>query len=269
MDYPLDRATSLKTLEPGSHIGSTSPEFANIAGPFGGATAATLLNSVLIHPDQKGTPTAITVNFCAMIAEGEFAIKTELARSGKYLQHWNITLTQDDTIKATASIVCASRAEGFAHQPAQAPAAKAADDYPSDQLPTPVAWVKQYDFKTVQGTIERATQPHSPLRDAKTVLWMKDASERPADYLTLTAMADAFVLRMLQVRGTLSPMGTVTLTTYFHCTDDEIAELGTSHLLGEADSLRFNNQFHDQQMRLWSADGKLIASGNQLVWYRE
>lgn len=64
-------------------------------------------------------------------------------------------------------------------------------------------------------------------------------------------------------------MSTVSMTTYFHATDAEIAAQGSAPLLGIADSKRFVANFHDQSMELWGRDGRLLASGIQTVWYKE
>jgi hypothetical protein len=50
--------------------GHTSPAYANMVGPFGGITAAQALNAVLQHPQRQGDPVALTVNFCAALADG-------------------------------------------------------------------------------------------------------------------------------------------------------------------------------------------------------
>ncbi len=64
-------------------------------------------------------------------------------------------------------------------------------------------------------------------------------------------------------------MGTVSITTYFHATGEELDRKGSAPLLGIADAKRFNANFHDQSMELWGAGGKLLANGVQTVWYKE
>ena len=54
--HPFDAAIALEQLAPGRFAGKTSPVYANMAGPFGGVTAATFLNAVLLHPDKAGDP---------------------------------------------------------------------------------------------------------------------------------------------------------------------------------------------------------------------
>src|SRR5262245_20203135 len=50
--------------------GHTSPDYWAFVGPFGGATAATVLRAMMEHPQRAGDPLAVTVNYCAPIAEG-------------------------------------------------------------------------------------------------------------------------------------------------------------------------------------------------------
>ncbi|RYF66969.1 MAG: thioesterase family protein, partial [Comamonadaceae bacterium] len=65
------------------------------------------------------------------------------------------------------------------------------------------------------------------------------------------------------------PAGTVSITTYFHCGTDELAALGTGYLLGRAVGQQFHNGFFDQAAQLWSEGGRLLATSNQIVYFKE
>ncbi|MCX7274720.1 MAG: hypothetical protein NTV19_16455 [Burkholderiales bacterium] len=72
-DHPLDRAIALvaaRADDPRCLSGATSEDYWNAVGPFGGVTAATLLNAVLLQPDRLGVPLSLTVRFdcCAVAA---------------------------------------------------------------------------------------------------------------------------------------------------------------------------------------------------------
>ncbi len=100
--HPLDQATRLE--RDGNILrGATSPAYANMAGPFGGATAAALLNAVMIDERRLADPIALTVNFCGAIVDGGFEIEARLIRGGKNTQHWSVELSQNGAIAATAS----------------------------------------------------------------------------------------------------------------------------------------------------------------------
>ena len=65
------------------------------------------------------------------------------------------------------------------------------------------------------------------------------------------------------------PFGSVSLTSYFHASENDLAELGSNPILGTADARIFDRGFHDQSAELWSRDGRLLATSHQLVYYRD
>lgn len=122
--HHLDEATRLggEAGDP-RRIGHTSDAYWTFIGPFGGASAATAMRAVLERPDRIGDPIALTVNFCAPIARGEFTVATKVARTNRSSQHWSVELTQagSDAVVLTASIVTALRRESWSHQSAAPP----------------------------------------------------------------------------------------------------------------------------------------------------
>ena len=252
-------------------MGVTSDAYWNFAGPFGGYTAALLMRAVMDDPRRLGPPVAQTVNFCAPIVKGEFEIAVILQRSGKATQHWSLELRQEGVVAATASIICANRRETFQVATAAKPTVPPLAEVPAPPAKGPLPWLARYDFRFVEGAPRFGGKPRAPddLGSSRTALWLKDEPDRPLDYVSLSALCDCFILRLVQLRGTMVPMSTVSLTSYFHAMPEELAAQGTQHLLGIADAKRFNANFHDQSMELWSTDGLLLASGVQTVWYKE
>src|SRR6266481_7828116 len=73
--------------------GKTSEDYWAFVGPFGGATAATILRALIDHPQRAGDPLALTVNFCAPIAQGAFDLDVRLVKANRSTQHWCVELT--------------------------------------------------------------------------------------------------------------------------------------------------------------------------------
>ncbi len=267
--HPLDIATRLVPVGDDRFSGHTSEHYWNFAGPFGGITAAILLRAVVDHPRRLGSPVALTVNFCAAIARGAFELVVSEQRSGKSTQHWSVTLLQGGLVAATASVVCGVRRSTWAHAHARPPVVPPADAVPPVVFSLPSNWLQRYRFRFVEGTPAISATPHDVPADPRSILWLSDLPDRPLDVVSLAAMADAFLLRLLQVRGMFIPSSTVSLTTYFNGTDDEVRAQGTAPLCCVVDSRRFNGGFHDQTVELWGADGTLLASSVQVVWYKE
>ena len=157
--------------------GRTSPDYWAFVGPFGGCTAATILRSLMQHPQRAGDPLAITVNYCAPIAEGEFDLDVRLVKANRSSQHWSVELSQGgDDVATLATAVFAERRPSWSHQQAQMPEAKPFDKtMPYAKIAAP--WVKQYDFRFVEGDPDLGASKAIPA-SAYSKLWIGDRAPR-------------------------------------------------------------------------------------------
>lgn len=267
--HTLDQAVRLERLSEGRYAGATHPGYANLAGPFGGATAATLLNAVVVDPRRLADPIALTVNFCGPIADGAFEVETRLERGGRTTQHWSVALSQNGSVCATASAVCGVRKPVWSHYPGQGPAAPPRETLPEMPNGARTEWTRRYRFHFAEGDLGEFPRGDGVLNSPRTLAYIQDAPARPLDFLALAALSDAFFVRIMHVRGTMQPMATVTLTTYFHVDSSELAAVGATPVLGEAGATIFHNGFADQSCALWTPDGRLLANGVQMSWYKE
>ena len=267
--HPLDAAVALTRNADGTLSGATHAAYANMAGPFGGATAAALLNAVMLDERRLADPVALTVNFCGAIGDGAFVVAPRLIRGGKSTQHWSIELSQNGAIAATASVVCGARRPTWSHFPAKIPRAPEAENVaimPGKGRPP---WVQRYDMRFIEGDLTGFPRQDGTIHSARSLLWMQDNPVRPLDFLSLAALSDAFFVRIMHARGTWQPMATITLTTYFHVGAEELSKIAAEPILGEADAAIFHDCFADQTCALWSRDGRLLANGVQATWFKE
>lgn len=269
--HPLDEATRLEggADDPVRH-GRTSDAYWTFIGPFGGASAAVALRAVLERSDRSGDPLAVTVNFCAPIARGEFAVHVRCARANRSSQHWLVELRQQESDEAvlTASIVTALRRESWSHQPARAPALAPPATMAAFPNRSPLPWVAQYGFRFAEGmTVPSETIPEPP-RSARALLWLQDEVARPLDFVSLLAMSDAFFGRIFQVIGRIPPFGTVSMTTYFHADAGELAAHGSEPLAAVADARVFHRSYCDQTVELYGRGGQMLASAVQVAYFK-
>ena len=54
--HPFDQAIALELQPDGHWLGHTSPAYANMVGPYGGITAAQMLNAVLLQSGVISEP---------------------------------------------------------------------------------------------------------------------------------------------------------------------------------------------------------------------
>jgi hypothetical protein len=149
------------------------------------------------------------------------------------------------------------------------PAVPAPDAVPrSDRSGGPVAWIARYEVRSLQGDLPQQWDGQTA-DDTLTRWWLRDDPPRPLDFASLTAMADVFFPRVWLRRATRVPVGTVSMTVYFHADGAQLASCGSGHLLAEARALNFRHGFFDQTGLLWNAQGHLLCSTHQIVYYKE
>jgi acyl-CoA thioesterase len=265
--HPFDAAIALQPQPDGSFAGHTSPPYANMIGPFGGITAAQVLNAVLLHPERLGEPVALTVNFAGPVADGPFTIRPRAARTNRSTQHWTVELLQGDEVLVTATVFTAVRRETWSGHETTMPVVPR----PLDTLVTPrhgVEWLQRYEMRFLEGRIpakwDGATQD-----DSLTRLWARDQPPRPLDFASLTALADVFFPRIWLRRATFVPIGTVSMTVYYHADAAQLAATGTGHLLIQARGQGFGGGYFDHAGQLWDEKGTLVATTHQVVYYKE
>ncbi|MFK7801431.1 MAG: acyl-CoA thioesterase [Anaerolineae bacterium] len=262
-NHPFDAALQFQYSN-NRYQGKTSPDYANMVGPFGGITAAAMLKSMLDHPDRQGDPITLTVNFAAPIKDGDYEIEAQATRTGRSTQHWFGTMRQGDEIVTTATAVFAIRRETWGatdlHPPAMSDLTKR---FSTGVMPP---WTEQYRFHMAHDMADIMSDD-SPT--SETVQSIQDNPPRPLDFLSLTAMSDVFIPRIFVRRGGFVPAGTVAFTVYFHTDSAALAEHGDAGMVGRARANRFYNRFFDQSAEIWTPSGDLLATSNQIVYFKE
>lgn len=272
--HPLDDTVQLQHEGGDVFSGRTTPAYANMVGPFGGATAACMLNACCVHPQRLGDPVSITVNFAGPIADGPFRIVARPVRTNRSTQHFSLELTQpgDEAVLTTATAVFAARRDTWSATEAKFP------DHPMPSPDSPlqgrmfrkkrVAWIGNYDMRFVHGTFPHPDHP-MPGTDSVTSLWINDLPPRPLDFISLVAISDCFFPRIYLRRQRVAPAGTVSMTTYFHANRASFERQGIRPMLATARAQRFSEGFFDQSAEIWADDGELLATSHQIVYFKD
>src|ERR1700744_1984371 len=170
--------------------GQCGEDYYAFVGQFGGATAASILRALIDHPQRAGDPLALTVNFCAPVVQGEFDLDIRLVRANRSSQHWSVEMTQGKAgVVTLASAVFAERRPSWSHQPAAFPQATPFEGTPP-YVKIALPWVKQYDFRFVEGEPRIDSSTQTIPSSAFSKLWIGDRSPRKIDALSLMSMSD-------------------------------------------------------------------------------
>ena len=277
--HPLDEALALVPQAGGPAAdgalrfdGAAHPAYANMVGPFGGASAAQMLQAVLLHPQRLGDPVAFTVNFAAAVADAPFHIWAVPARTNRSTQHWTLRMTQVDAqgteqTVLTATAVTAVRRSTWSANDTPMPEVPAPDAVARTEVRGWVRWIERYDMRPLVGPMP--TEWDGSETPSLTRMWVRDEPPRPLDFASLAAFSDVFFPRVWRRRAVQTPIGTVSMTAYFHVDADTLAAIGSGYLLGQAAGQVFRNGFFDQTGQLWSQAGELLVTTQQIVYYKE
>lgn len=271
--HPLDEALALTSTAPGQFTGQTHPGYWNMVGPFGGVTAATLLQAVMQHPDRLGDPLSLTVNYAGALTAEAFTVQATPVRTNRSTQHWTLTILQADAegaqvVTTTATAVTAVRRDTWSAGDVPMPTVPGPTAHPAiAHGPDAMEWLRRYEMRPITGALPRAWDGSGD--HSLTQLWMRDAPARQLDFCALSALADLFFPRVWLRRAHRVPAGTVSITVYFHASAEQLAQTGTGYLLGQARGQEFRNGFFDQTVQLWNEAGTMLATSHQIVYYKE
>jgi acyl-CoA thioesterase len=270
-EHFVDQGAALQPDGGDHYTGAAHPAWANMVGPFGGITAATALNGVLLHPRLLGTPVALTVNYVSALTDAPFRLSAVPVRTNRSTQHWTLAITQPGADGApetvlTGTALTAARRDTWSMSDVPMPVVAAPHEVAREEGRA-VEWINRYDMRPLHGTIPQAWDGGGT--HSLSQLWVRDDPPRPLDFLSLAALSDVFYPRVWLRRATRVPAGTVSITTYFHADAAMLARTGTGYLLAQAQGQNFRNGFFDQAAQLWNQAGELLATSQQIVYYKE
>ena len=203
----------------------------------------------------------MTINFVGSIPAGaDVAVEVERVGGGRSIQHWRAVVRNvgESDVLATAMVVLAERRTTDPHVELTMP--QAPDPATLEQIHAPPPQGLQTEIRLVSGEYASGSTAGS--------MWVRDVSGRALDHLHLAYLADQYAPRSFFWGVGLRPSATITMSIYFHATAEEISAVGTDYILNEAVGTRGESSTSGQQARLWSRDGTLLATSEQLCWYR-
>jgi acyl-CoA thioesterase len=259
----LERALELTRVDDGIWRATADPNYVAANGMFGGWTAAVALGAVCETADGDVTPSALTINYVNVIDPAtEVHIRTRRVGGGRSVRHWQSELTapgQDDPL-AFASVMLTARRETDGLLDVQMPAAPDPDTL--EEFHPPGTFGERTGLRTFEGF------PPFGRGTTRSHAWARESSGRPVDHLQLAFLSDARPPRSWYWSEGPRPSATLTLSVYFHATAAELAAVGDDFVLSEAFGIRGAQSTSEEHLRLWSRQGALLATSEQLAWYR-
>lgn len=262
----LEAALTLKGGNGEPWRGRADPLYEGANSLYGGLTAALLLKAVMSEDKVQGTPSALTVSFVRPLPPGsDIVVRTRLLGGSRSIQHWTAELSigTANEVCAAATIVMVTRrqTDGFIE-----PAMPVVEP-PDENLPAlnpPSGFGRQSPIRYALGTMITG----SSFGKSHSALWIREISGRKIDALQLAYLCDNSPPRAFYTPTGVRPSATIIYSVYFVATAEEVAEIGDDYTLMDVIGTRAVNGTVGSRANLWSRSGRLLATSEQLCWFR-
>ncbi len=260
-DIPLTLAA------PGRWSTVAGPQWSNPGGALWGGYAIGLCIRVLeAEPEAVGEALSLTLTYPAGLPAGDIDIRTRRLRQGGSVGVWEVELAPrgTDQVCVHAIVTLARRPQTPSFAFAQMPDAPDPDLIPSpDMAGMPQHYgAAAFERRTLEGF------PPTPGGSSFSLAWVR-SRRGPFDKALLGMVTDHSAPRAMYALGPAIRTTTLTLTVYLHATEAEIAEVGDDFILVECEGRVGGAGASDERSSYWRRDGKLLATSEQLAWYRE
>lgn len=259
----LEEALRLNAAPGGVRVAFADPLYEAMNGMFGGWTAAILLRAGIEAAGAQRTPSAFTVNFLSKIEPGiQVHVRKRRMETGRSIDHWRLEARAATSrrVLASALLIATDRQATDGHTEPAVPVAPEPGSLPSVHPPGPFG--QRFDLRPVHGF------PPFGLATTESLAWVRETSNRPVDHVQLALLADCQPPRSFYWSQGFRPSATLTLSLYFFASASEMAEVGDDFVLIESVGTRGANSLSGQRAQLWSRSGNLLATTEQLCWFR-
>jgi len=264
----FDRDVAVERVAAGLYRAEMVEHWWVVAGPNGGIVAAVLANAMIHELDDRARQLrTITVHYPSAAEAGPVDLGVDVERMGRSVATLSARMTQGERLIALATAAFSpARTSPVAFSdhipPDVAPASQLVDrrEHQRDFIP-PVA--TNWDTRWTEPDALFAGGDEAVLR-----AWIRTDQPRVIDPLALTAICDALPPAVFVRSSTRMAAPTVELTVHIRAQLPHPTLTATDHVLAECSTATVAEGFLDEDVRVWAADGTLLAHSRQLALAR-
>jgi acyl-coenzyme A thioesterase PaaI-like protein len=257
---------SLHAIAPGRWTTLAAPEWRNPGGGlWGGYALGLCVRALEAEPEAAGEALSMTLTYATGLPPGELDVRTRRLRQGGSIGVWEVEIrahgVEDVGVHGMVTLARRPPTPPFAF--ASLPQAPAPEELtPPDQPPgTAHFGASAFERRTLDGF------PPKPGGDSRSLAWVRP--RRGAwDKALLAMVTDNSAPRSMYALERVMTT-TLSLTAYLHARVEELANLGDDFILVECEGRVGGGGASDERSSYWSRDGRLLATSEQLAWYRQ
>jgi len=260
-------AIPLTPIAPGRWSTVAATEWSNPGGSLWGGYAIGLCIRVMeAEPEAIGEALSLTLTYAAGLPSGALDIRTRRPRQGGSVGVWEVEVLPagSEQVGVHAIVTMARRPSTPDFAFATMPLAPDPEGLPSPDM-SGVGMhygASAFERRTLEGF------PPKPGGDSRSLAWVR-SRRGGLDKALLGMITDNSAPRAMYALGPAVMTTTLSLTAYLHATVAELAEVGDDFILVECEGRVGGGGASDERSSYWRRDGKLLATSEQLAWYRE
>jgi len=257
---------ALHPVAPGRWTTHAAPEWRNPGGGlWGGYALGLCVRALEAEPEATGEALSMTLTYAAGLPPGELDVRTRRLRQGGSIGVWEVELRPQgvEDVGVHGMVTLARRPSTPAFAFASLPAAPAPEDLPSPDHPAGAAHfgASAFERRTLDGF------PPTPGGDSRSLAWVRPRQGH-WDKALLAMVTDNSAPRAMYALPRVMTT-TLSLTVYLHASTEELAALGDDFILIECEGRVGGGGASDERSSYWSRSGRLLATSEQLAWYRQ
>ena len=257
---------ALQSRAPGRWTTFAAPEWRNPGGGlWGGYALGLCVRALEAEPEATGEVLSMTRTYAAGLPSGELDVRTRRLRQGGSIGVWEVELRPHgvEDVGVHGMITMARRPPTAPFAFATLPQAPSPDELPCPDHPAgPLHFgASAFERRTLDGF------PPKPGGDSRSLAWVRPRNG-VWDKALLAMVTDNSAPRAMYALDRVMTT-TLSLTAYLHATAEEIAALGDDFILIECEGRVGGGGASDERSSYWSRDGRLLATSEQLAWYRQ
>lgn len=257
---------ALQSVAPGRWTTFAAPEWRNPGGGlWGGYALGLCVRALEAEPEATGEVLSMTLTYAAGLPSGELDVRTRRLRQGGSIGVWEVELRPQgvEEVGVHGMITMARRPPTTPFAFATLPQAPSPDQLPSPDHPAgPLHFgASAFERRTLDGF------PPKPGGNSRSLAWVRPRNG-VWDKALLAMVTDNSAPRAMYALDRVMTT-TLSLTAYLHATAEQIAALVDDFILIECEGRVGGGGASDERSSYWSRDGRLLATSEQLAWYRQ
>jgi acyl-coenzyme A thioesterase PaaI-like protein len=257
---------ALTAVAEGRWTTHAAPEWRNPGGGlWGGYALGLCVRALEAEPEAKGEALSMTLTYAAGLPSGDLDVRTRRLRQGGSIGVWEVEIRAQgaEEVGVHGMVTLARRPPTPPFAFADLPQAPAPEDLPTPAHPAGMEHfgASAFERRTLEGF------PPKPGGDSRSLAWVRPR-RGVWDKALLAMVTDNSPPRAMYALDRVMTT-TLSLTVYLHAQADELAALGDQFILIECEGRVGGGGASDERSSYWSRDGRLLATSEQLAWYRQ